>query len=239
MQSNYLKILIIAAALSLSCTTKVSEWFLLNAVPDNYLLVYYHHGAVPEAVKHQNKELETRFKTANVVFRSVLNEEIEKPYYALFYKNRRFSEHADIHSLRGIEHSPVRSEIASELMSGKLCIMLYLKSGNRESDENGLQTLKKTVAASPFGNIIPIVELDRNNVEESHLVSMLLQVEGDLNAIHEPMLFGIFGRFRALEPLLAKGISEENINLLIDFLTADLQLPDQRQLAGHQHSLQG
>ena len=42
-----------------------------------------------------------------------------------------------------------------------------------------------------------------------------------MKAIHEPMLFGIFGRFRVLEPLLAKGISEENINLLIDFLTAD------------------
>jgi hypothetical protein len=35
------------------------------------------------------------------------------------------------------------------------------------------------------------------------------------------MLFGIFGRFTALEPLLAKGISQENINLMIDFLTAD------------------
>ena len=35
------------------------------------------------------------------------------------------------------------------------------------------------------------------------------------------MLFGIFGRFKALEPLLAGGITEENINLMIDFLTAD------------------
>ena len=35
------------------------------------------------------------------------------------------------------------------------------------------------------------------------------------------MLFGVFGKFRALEPLLAKGISQENINLMIDFLTAD------------------
>jgi len=50
---------------------------------------------------------------------------------------------------------------------------------------------------------------------------MLLHVESDLKAISEPMLFGVFGRFRALEPLLAKGISEENIHLMIDFLTAD------------------
>jgi hypothetical protein len=221
MQSNYLKILIIAAILSLACTTKVSEWFLLNSIPDNYLLVYYHHGAIPETVAYQNKELENRFKTANVVFRSVLKEEIEKPYYSLYYKDRLFSEYADSNSLSGIESSPVRAKIASELVAGKLCVMLYLKCGNREKDENGLKTLKNTVAASPFGHIISIVELDRSSIDEKHFVSMLLQVESDLENIHEPMLFGIFGRFRALEPLLAKGISEENINLLIGFLTAD------------------
>jgi hypothetical protein len=50
---------------------------------------------------------------------------------------------------------------------------------------------------------------------------MLLSVEDDLKSIAGPMLFGIFGRFKALEPLLGKGISEENISLMIDFLTAD------------------
>jgi hypothetical protein len=49
----------------------------------------------------------------------------------------------------------------------------------------------------------------------------LLNVEDDLKTIPEPMLFGIFGRFKALEPLLGKGITEENIRLMIDFLTAD------------------
>lgn len=221
MKSNYLKILIIAAILSLSCTTKVSEWFLLNSVPDNYLLVYYHNSAIPESVIRQNKELESRCKTANVLFRPVLKEGTEKPYYALYYNNRLFSEYADYNSLHNIEFSPVREEITSELLAGKLCVLFYLKSGNPEKDEKGLQVVKNTVAASPFGNIISIMELDRSSVEEKHFVSMLLNVEGDLKDIHEPMLFGIFGRFRVLEPLLAKGISEENINLLIDFLTAD------------------
>jgi hypothetical protein len=46
-------------------------------------------------------------------------------------------------------------------------------------------------------------------------------VEDDLKTINEPMLFGIFGRFKALEPLLAGGITEENIGYMIDFLTAD------------------
>ena len=50
---------------------------------------------------------------------------------------------------------------------------------------------------------------------------MLLNVEDDLKDIQQPMLFGIFGRFKALEPLLGKGISEENINLMIDYFTAE------------------
>jgi len=50
---------------------------------------------------------------------------------------------------------------------------------------------------------------------------MLLNVEDDLKSIQEPMLFGVFGRFKALEPLLGKGISEENIRLMINYLTAE------------------
>ena len=50
---------------------------------------------------------------------------------------------------------------------------------------------------------------------------MLLKVEDDLRNIQEPMLFGIFGRLKALEPLLGRGISEENISLMIDYFTAE------------------
>jgi hypothetical protein len=139
----------------------------------------------------------------------------------MYYNNRVFSEYADYKELDGIAFSPLRNKIASELMSGKLCVMLYLNCGIQEKDAKGLQIIRKTVAVSPFGEIIPVVELKRNSIEEKHLVSMLLNVESDLKDISEPMLFGVFGRFRVLEPLLANGISEENINLMIDFLTAD------------------
>lgn len=221
MKSNYLKILIIAAVLSLSCTTKVSEWVLLNSFPDKYLLIYFHNNAISESIEQQNKELEEKSKTSNFVFRTLDKENIEKPYYALYYNNRLLSEYEDYNAAKGIIYSPLRKEIASELMAGKLCVLLYLTSGNQEKDAKGLQVVKNTISSSLFGGIISVMELDRNKVDESHFVSMLLNVESDLKDINEPMLFGIFGRFRVLEPLLAKGISEENINLLIDFLTAD------------------
>jgi hypothetical protein len=106
-------------------------------------------------------------------------------------------------------------------MAGKLCAMVYLKSENKEKDDKGLQTLQKALATSQFGKIIPVFELSRNNKEEAHFASLLLHVEDDLKDIQEPMLFGIFGRFKALEPLLGKGITDENINLMIDYLTAE------------------
>ena len=213
--------LLIAVILSLACKTKVSEWFLLNAAPDKYLLVYYHNDPIPEAVAKNHVQLEKESKLANMVFKPVQKSNVVKSYYALYYNNRLFKEYADFSSIDGLANSPLREKIASELLSGNLCAMLFLKSGNREKDEAGLRVVRNTITASPFGEIVSVTVLDRNDEQEKHLISMLLNIEPDLRDIHEPMLFGIFGRFRVLEPLLARGISEENINLMLGFLTAD------------------
>jgi len=221
MQSVSLKIVTIAALLSLACTTKVSEWILINSLPNRYLLVYYHKGQIPESVQTQNRNLENQFKTANIIFKTAPRQEAVQPGYALYYNNRLFAEYPDYKSVQNILNSPAREKIAKELMAGKLCVMLFLRSGDKEKDEAGLLNIRKSIASSPFGKIIAVAELERNNAEEQHLVSMLLNVESDLKNIREPMLFGVFGRFRVLEPLISKGISEENIRLMIDFFTAD------------------
>lgn len=221
MKQIYLKILIIGALISMACTTKVSEWVLQNSVPDKYLLVYFHKNELTELEKLQNKGLENQFKSSNLLLKTMQRDEIEEPYHALYFNNRLISEYRNDKELKNIVTSPFRKKVADELMTGKLCVMLYLKSGNSEKDEKGLAVLNKTLETSPFGNIISVVEMDRNNADESLFVSMLLNVESDLKEFQEPMLFGIFGRFRALEPLLAKGISKENLDLMIDFFTAD------------------
>jgi len=221
MKSSYLKILIIAGVISLACTTKVSEWVLLNGVPNQYSLVYYHNAMLSENQKQQNSEITKDIKDSNVLFKNVQSKEVVKPYYALYYNERLFSKYNDSKELDNLSFSPLREKIAGQLMAGKLCIMLYLKTGDDQKDNSGLQILKKTISSSPFGEIITIIELSRNDINEKHFVSMLLNVEDDLSAIKEPMLFGIFGRFKALEPLIAKGITEENINLMISFLTSD------------------
>ncbi len=232
MNSQFLKILLVAAILGMACTTKVSEWVLLNSDADKYTLVYYHKGETDPEAARNNKEIEAWQKTTNIVFRTEVKADLKKPHYALYYGNRLFAGYADYGSLKGFDTSPARDKVVEELMAGKLCVMLYLKSGNVEKDQQGLQVIKKSLASSPFRDIITLMEIDRGSQQEKHLVSLLLNVESDLKDINEPMVFGVFGRFRALEPLLGRGITEENIHLLIDFLTADCSCLIKDQLPG-------
>lgn len=218
MKPLQIKLAALACLIGLACTTKVSEWVLLNAEPNQYTLVRFHKSA---SDKTDNSALENDFRGANIKVTDVAKSDIPSPYYALYYGNRLFGRYEDPSRLKGLASSPVRDRVAAEIMKGKLSVMLYLKSGNTEKDEKGLAALKKAVSESPFGAIIPVVELDRADAEEKHFVSLLLNVESDLKTLKEPMLFGIFGKFKALEPLVGNGISVENINYMIDFLTAD------------------
>ncbi len=220
MKPVYLKTIILASAISLACTTKVSEWVLLNAPPGEYTLIYFYNKP-DETVNKQNALLQKEIGFANVRFKNIQRKDIDKPYYGLYYGNRFFTKYYEYRDLRGLATSPLREKIAAEIMAGKLCVILYLKTDNAIKDEKGLKVLQEALESSPFRDIITVVELSRNSREESQFASLLLNVEDDLKAINEPMIFGIFGRFKALEPLLGKGISEENIKLMINFLTAD------------------
>jgi hypothetical protein len=56
------------------------------------------------------------------------------------------------------------------------------------------------------------LRLSRQSPSEKALLAMLLNVEPDLSEFaDEPMVFAIFGRGRALEPLIGAGISQANV----------------------------
>ncbi len=217
----YTALIILSGFLGIACTTRVSEWVLLNIVPVNYSIKYVHSGTVAENLKNEQERLKQDFSGANVRFTDFAKEGITQPYYGLYFKNRFFAKYSSPNELKALTTSPLREKIAVELMDGKLCVLLYLRSGNEMKDEKVLEVLTKTIATSPFRDIIPVFELNRNSKEEDHFITMLLNVEDDLKAIREPMLFGIFGRFKALEPLVSGGITEENIRLMIDYLKAE------------------
>lgn len=87
-------------------------------------------------------------------------------------------------------------------------------------------TTETSPKADPADAIVPdaakdvgFVRVDRNNPEEAWLVRMLLAVEPGLDAFEKPMLFPVFGRGRALEPLIGAGISQQNLHISIDFVS--------------------
>ena len=218
---SYIRVIILAGILGLSCSTRVSEWVLINALPEMYTLVYFHGGEITAGEVKQNEALQPAMESANIRFRTSRKGGIQTPYYVLYYMDRVFARYNSAPEIKQLCNSPLRQSIAEELLSGKLCVMLYLKTGNEEKDAKGWQAMQKFMLTSPFGEVITVVELNRDSWHEVHFTNMLLHVEDDLKDIREPMLFGIFGRFKALEPLVAGGITEENIRLMVDYLTAE------------------
>lgn len=228
----FLKAFLISGVMTLFCTTKVSEWVLLNTEPEKYLLVYHHNQDISDQVRNVHRELISKNSGANVDFQEMKSSSVKQPYYALYYRKRVVRKYNSYAELLNLTTSPLRQKISNEIMSGKLCVMFYLKTDNPEKDNRGRDTIQKALALSPFREIITFIELSRNSQAEGHLVSMLLNVENDLKDINEPMLFGIFGRFKALEPLLAGGITTENIGYMINFLTADCSCLIKDELPG-------
>jgi len=90
-----MRILILAAIWALACTTKVSEWVLLNAPANQYTLIYFYNG--PDKWDSQKSE---RFnkqgdQTCHIEFRSVEKKDIGQPFYSLYYGNRLFRRYND------------------------------------------------------------------------------------------------------------------------------------------------
>ncbi len=57
-----------------------------------------------------------------------------------------------------------------------------------------------------------MMRLNRGNTKESALIAMLMHLEADLgDYVKEPMVFAVFGRGRALEPMIGKGIHADNL----------------------------
>ena len=131
--------------------------------------------------------------------------------------------------------SPGRSSIAKMLLDGDAAVWVLLKSGNRQKDGKAAETLRRGLKRASVemkipetgvdsaGNPIPVndfknytvhfkmVEVAREDPEETVLVSLLLGMESDLAYYEEPMAFPVFGRGRVLYALVGDGIQEKTI----------------------------
>lgn len=135
--------------------------------------------------------------------------------------------------------SPARQVLVQRLAAGQTAVWILLESGDAAQDdaaalvlESELKNLEKSLelpvlTASPddaLATKLPLevkfslLRLPRASAAESTLVGMLLGSEPDLVELSQPMVFPVFGRGRALLPLVGAGITQKNIHDAAEFL---------------------
>lgn len=142
-------------------------------------------------------------------------------------------------ALAGAFASATRSELIERLVAGQTAVWLLLECGDKARDDEAetmvqeqLVRLKanlelpelsdapedKLLTTTPLEIRFSILRLPRAAAED-FLLQSLLRSEADLAERDDPMVFPIFGRGRALLPLIGKGITPGNIRGAAEFLT--------------------
>jgi hypothetical protein len=145
-------------------------------------------------------------------------------------------------SLEAIETlagSPLRRELVHRLAAGQTAVWLLLECGDKEQDDvaeklirEQLERLQKNLELpeltdEPADNLLTTTPLEikfsllrlPRSAAEAFLIESLVLSEPDLKERKEPMVFPVFGRGRALLPLVGAGITEANITAAAGFLT--------------------
>ncbi len=140
--------------------------------------------------------------------------------------------------------SPVRRQIAEHILDNESGVWVLLESGNHMKDDAAAKLLETelremeeslTLPEQIFETLMPnkndprlaklkisftLIRLSRENPAEAPLVAMLTNSESDLaEYASSPMAFPVYGRGRALFPLIGAGITADNIRSSCAFLT--------------------
>ena len=142
-------------------------------------------------------------------------------------------------SVARLVDSPLRKELIRRLSDGQTAVWLMLECGQAEKDDvvaaqladeltQLAQRLKlpeltsapedALLSATPLQVTFSLMRVPRGDAAEQPLVAMLLGSESDLSGFDEPMVFPVFGRGRALFPLIGAGITSDNIHESAEFL---------------------
>ncbi len=100
--------------------------------------------------------------------------------------------------------------------SGEIPVELELPPMGLPGAEEGEESED---VADPNKLGISVLKVDRDDPAEEFFVSMLMSVEDDLEEYaDQPMIFAGYGRGRAMEPYIGKGITAENLVDVVAFL---------------------
>jgi len=244
-----------------ACSVPVFRYALERWPADKYSAVVFHRGPLqPEQQKVVDlfsKEGEIARQAANVELKLVDLDADPAPQDLELWKQQK-SETLPLLVLRSplpapvpqgfwsgalseenvmrLIDSPLRQNIAKQLIGGQTAVWVFLESGDAEQDKAGLELLTKelkrmektlklpeieqadieqglvSVAPDSLKLKFSVVTLSRDQAAEDYFVRMLLATENDLHEFNdEPMALPVFGRGRVLYALIGKGINPGTI----------------------------
>ena len=118
------------------------------------------------------------------------------------------SKEKDDRAVIEIEKAFAKAEAELKVPDGVLTVAEARKV-SAENERDSDSTLRSSI---PLKIKFSLMRIARTSPEESIFREMLLHMEADLEAFrNEPMVFPVFGRGRALEPLISRGINLVNV----------------------------
>ena len=149
--------------------------------------------------------------------------------------------------------SPARQTAARLLDVEHVAVFYVLESEDTEANDTARRTIRDVIDLADAGVLVaddPLagelvtddaedvpmllatVSVSRDDPAERWLVRMLLGIEDDLESFSEPMVFPVFGRGRALEPFIGRGITTDNLAGAVTYVTGSCSCEIKEQNPG-------
>ena len=229
-----------------ACDVPVHQYAIINWPPDNYSLVVFHDPSQSDinalgdvAADEANVVVETvevndsMDAAMRTLFESSGGSQSALPWAVLRYPDTHnslpiWSGPYNAANLARLLSSPVRAELAKNLVAGVMGHWILLESSNADANASAKQTLQstlETIASQPTADgaqpRFTWSRIAHADPSEEATISMLIHSEPDLAGSDEPMLFPVYGRGRVLYALVGAGISEKMITKAAGFLLSD------------------
>ena len=137
-----------------------------------------------------------------------------------------FAGRLDADTVRAMTESPARKRLGELLAQGKLVAVCI--SGKQEEDNQRVEAAVKVLADLAEADVdnpkfeVASLNVSPSDPKESWFVKILMSAEADLNEYAgQPMLFMSYGRGRSMLPYIGPGITVENLQGCVTFLTGD------------------
>ncbi|QDT97863.1 hypothetical protein [Gimesia aquarii] len=252
---------LLTATVIWACSVPVFRYALERWPADKYSVVVFYRGSL--SPEHQkivslfNKEGAITQKSANAELQLVNLDSKPDPKDVELWKKQKsetlplmvvrtplpapvpegfLSGELTEENLVRLINSPLRQNVAKQLIDGQTAVWVFLESGNSEKDKAAFELLSKELKRMEKTLKLPEIEeadieqglvsvspdslklkfsvekCSREDSAEAYFTKMLLATENDLKDFkEEPMAFPVFGRGRVLYALIGKGINAGTI----------------------------